>query len=82
MEPNEVEFMGEKELVEIVPNFNFDTIHLISGSIGPFKAGLPTKVPIWLAVSLKQQMKCRVIQQDWMEPNNLQEIVEQEKQSE
>ncbi|XP_017882488.1 probable DNA replication complex GINS protein PSF2 [Ceratina calcarata] len=81
MDPSEVEFFGEKELVTIVPNFNFDTIHLISGSVGPFRAGLPVKVPIWLAVNLKQQQKCRIIHQEWMDSESLNETKEQEKLS-
>lgn len=41
MEPCELEFIGENESIGIIPNFTLDTIHLISGSIGPFRAGLP-----------------------------------------
>ncbi|KAK9303624.1 hypothetical protein QLX08_004729 [Tetragonisca angustula] len=81
MDPCEVEFLSEKELVSIVPNFSFDTIHLISGSVGPFRAGLPVKVPIWLAVNLKQQQKCRIINQDWMDADSLNEAKEEEKLS-
>ncbi|XP_066596987.1 probable DNA replication complex GINS protein PSF2 [Prorops nasuta] len=81
MDPSEVEFLGEKELVTIIPNFNFDTIHLISGSIGPFRAGIPLKVPIWLAVNLKQQLKCRIISQEWMKIEELNEAKEDEKLS-
>ncbi|XP_016766826.1 DNA replication complex GINS protein PSF2 isoform X1 [Apis mellifera] len=81
MDPSEVEFLGEKELVTVVPNFSFDTIHLISGSVGPFRAGLPVKIPIWLAVNLKQQQKCRIINQDWMDAESLNEAKEEEKLS-
>lgn len=41
MEPCELEFIGENEMIGIIPNFTLDTIHLISGSIGPFRAGMP-----------------------------------------
>lgn len=42
MEPCELEFIGENETIGIIPNFTLDNpIHLISGSIGPFRAGLP-----------------------------------------
>lgn len=81
MEPCEIEFLGEKRLVSIVPNFNFDPIHLISGSVGPFRAGLPVRVPIWLAVNLKQRQKCRIVCPDWMEPENLEILKENEKLS-
>jgi GINS complex subunit 2 len=81
MDPSEIEFLGEKKLVSIVPNFNFDMIHLISGSVGPFRAGLPVKVPIWLAMCLKQKQKCRVINQEWMDLEGLNEKKETEKMS-
>lgn len=42
MEPCELEFIGENETIGIIPNFTLDSaVHLISGSIGPFRAGLP-----------------------------------------
>lgn len=34
MDPEELEFIGEKLTIGIIPNFNFDAIHLIVGSIG------------------------------------------------
>lgn len=41
MEPCELEFICENETIGIIPNFTDSPIHLISGSIGPFRAGLP-----------------------------------------
>lgn len=42
MEPCELEFIGENATIGIIPNFTLDSpIHLISGSVGPFRAGLP-----------------------------------------
>lgn len=81
MDPSKIEFLGEKQLVSIVPNFNLDIIYLISGSVGPFRAGLPVKVPIWLAVCLKQKQKCRIISQEWMNIESLNERKEIEKMS-
>lgn len=81
IEPSEIEFLAEKKLVSIVPNFTFGEIHLISGKIGPFKAGLPVKVPIWLAVDLKKQQKCRILPQEWMDVEKLNEVKDIEKQS-
>lgn len=81
MDPSKIEFLGEKQLVNIVPNFNLDVIYLISGSVGPFRAGLPVKVPIWLAVCLKQKQKCRIINQEWMNIESLNERKEMEKMS-
>ncbi|XP_034946216.1 probable DNA replication complex GINS protein PSF2 [Chelonus insularis] len=81
MDSNEIEFLGEAQQVKIVPNFNFGQIHLISGSVGPFRAGMPVIVPIWLAINLKQQQKCRIVCPNWMETENLQVLKENEKLS-
>lgn len=81
MDPNEIEFIGESRTISIIPNFNSGTIHLLSGSVGPFKAGTALNVPLWLAISLKQQQKCRIICPDWMELEKLDEIKENEKSS-
>lgn len=48
MDPIEVEFIGEDTTVGVIPNFSFEAIHLISGTIGPFRAGLCTWYPHWL----------------------------------
>lgn len=42
MDPCDLEFIGENESIGIIPNFTLDSaIHLISGSVGPFRAGMP-----------------------------------------
>lgn len=66
MDPSEVEFLAEKEMVTIIPNFSHDKFYLISGDIGPFNPGLPVDVPLWLAVNLKQRQKCRIQPPEWM----------------
>lgn len=79
MDPEEVEFVGEKVLVGVVPNFAFEPIHLISGTIGPFRAGMPVMVPLWLACHLRKQQKCRFVPPEWMETTVLEELKEEEK---
>ena len=37
MDPEELEFIGENVSIGIIPNFNFDAIHLIAGSVGKEK---------------------------------------------
>ncbi|XP_071446471.1 probable DNA replication complex GINS protein PSF2 [Hetaerina americana] len=81
MDPAEVEFLAEKQMVEIVPNFNFDRVYLISGEVGPFRAGLPVKVPIWMAVNLRQRQKCRILVPDWMDVEKLEQVKEEESAS-
>ena len=37
------------------------------GDLGPFSPGLPTSVPLWMACSLKQRQKCRILAPEWMD---------------
>lgn len=79
METCEVEFLAERELIGITPNFDLGVLHLISGDFGPFKAGLPAEVPLWVAINLRQRRKCRIIAPDWMNVEVLELIKEREK---
>lgn len=79
MDAEEIEFIGEKEEIGIIPNFNFQALHLISNSVGPFRAGLPMHVPLWLAIHLKRQQKCRIVPPTWMDREYLEELKETEK---
>lgn len=81
MDPYEVEFIGENRIISIIPNFTYDKIYLICGEFGPFRAGLPLNVPLWLAMMLKQKQKCRIVPPDWMELDTLENIKEEEKRS-
>lgn len=82
MEPSEIEFLAERTPVEIIPNFNhYGVIHLISGNVGPFRAGLPAVVPLWLGINLKRRNKCRILSPDWMDIDKLAEKKEEEKNS-
>ncbi|GJQ83352.1 hypothetical protein Trydic_g18137 [Trypoxylus dichotomus] len=77
----EVEFLAEKTRISIIPTFNSNAIHLISGDIGPFRASLPVNVPLWIAINLKQQQKCKILPPDWMDVEKLEELKEEEKVS-
>ncbi|XP_028142545.1 DNA replication complex GINS protein PSF2 [Diabrotica virgifera virgifera] len=81
MDPEEIEFLAEKEYITIIPTFNNAVIHLITGDVGPFRASIPTRVPLWMAVTLKQQQRCKIQPPDWMTVEKLEEIKEDEKQS-
>ncbi|KAM3961304.1 DNA replication complex GINS protein PSF2-like protein [Aphomia sociella] len=81
MDPYEIEFIGENRIISIIPNFSYDKIYLICGEFGPFRAGLPLNVPLWLAIMLKQKQKCRVVPPEWMEVDKLENIKEEEKRS-
>lgn len=81
MEPDEFEFLAENKLVEIIPNFNYKKIFLISGEVGPFRAAIPIKVPIWLAANLKSRQKCRIVAPEWMDVDYLEELKKNEMES-
>ncbi|CAH0406261.1 unnamed protein product [Chilo suppressalis] len=81
MDPYEIEFIGENRISSIIPNFTYDKIYLICGEFGPFRAGLPLNVPLWLAIMLKQKQKCRIVPPEWMDIDVLQNIKEEEKRS-
>ncbi|KAL4221382.1 DNA replication complex GINS protein PSF2 [Mactra antiquata] len=81
MDPSEVEFLAEKEMITVVPNFTLDTIYLIGGDIGPFTAGMPMEVPLWMAVNLKQRQKARIRPPEWMDVEKLQEKKQEETDS-
>ncbi|XP_048231333.1 DNA replication complex GINS protein PSF2 isoform X1 [Ricinus communis] len=87
--PEEVEFMAEDELVEIVPNLRMDSLNFISffdqvqwqGDYGPFYPQIATQVPLWLAVALKKRGKCTVRPPQWMSIENLTQVLEGERDS-
>ncbi|KAJ4872988.1 DNA replication complex GINS protein PSF2 [Raphanus sativus] len=64
--PQEVEFMAEDEMVEIVPNMNMDPLNFIAGDYGRFVPQIPTQVPLWLAVALKRRGKCTFRPPAWL----------------
>lgn len=61
------DFLAEDELFEIVPNFKADhVLKLITGNFGPFKPAIPLKVPLWMAINLLKQQKCKIILPEWI----------------
>lgn len=61
------DFLAEDELIEIVPNFKYENVlNLINGDFGPFAPAIPTKVPIWMALNLFRQQKCKINLPQWI----------------
>ena len=82
MDNDEVEFIAENEQIIIVPNFQYKTLHLIGGDIGPFEPSVPTTVPLWLAVHFRQRQKCRIECPSWINVEKLEELINAERESE
>uniref|UniRef100_A0A914WYX9 DNA replication complex GINS protein PSF2 n=1 Tax=Plectus sambesii TaxID=2011161 RepID=A0A914WYX9_9BILA len=74
----ECEFLAENVLLDIVPNFTDDVVHLICGDVGPFEASMVARVPAWLALYLKRRHKCRIVPPDWLTVNGIQEMINTE----
>lgn len=64
-------------MVEIVPSFDLnEEIPLLSFSaIGPLKAGILAKVPLWFALFLQQRTLCTISPPSWLTAENLSEII-------
>ncbi|KAG9510120.1 Serine/threonine-protein phosphatase 6 catalytic subunit, partial [Fragariocoptes setiger] len=61
------DFLAEDELVEIVPNFRYNQVlNLICGDFGPFQPSIPIRVPMWMALNLHRQQKCKIILPLWI----------------
>ncbi|XP_057980864.1 DNA replication complex GINS protein PSF2 isoform X2 [Malania oleifera] len=79
--PEEIEFIGEDEMVEIVPNMRMEPLNLICGDFGPFLPQIATQVPLWLAVALKKRGKCTIRPPRWMLVEKLTQVLEAERDS-
>ncbi|XP_049520924.1 DNA replication complex GINS protein PSF2 isoform X2 [Dermacentor silvarum] len=78
MECADAEFLAEKTLVSIIPTFSAEKLYLITGDVGPFAAGTPLSVPLWMALNLKQRQQCRILPPAWL----CKEFLEDKKQDE
>lgn len=78
----ELEFFAEDEIVTIVPNFSLPhnaTMECLGGEFGPFRPNMPLEVPLWMALALHRWKRCSVQAPDWMKPDNLQEVLDEER---
>ncbi|KAG8755006.1 DNA replication protein psf2 [Serendipita sp. 396] len=63
--PQELEYITGEIIVAIEPLFRMEKVRLVSGVYGPFRPPIKTRVPLWLAQSLKLKRKCRIVPPDW-----------------
>lgn len=80
MDPAEIEFLATDQRVSVVPNFNEGVLYLLEGDVGPFKAGLPLEIPLWVALSLRARRKCRVLQPSYLTADALEEVRDAERE--
>ncbi|CAK9297581.1 unnamed protein product [Gordionus sp. m RMFG-2023] len=80
-DPINIEFIAENEFIYINPNFQSPPFKLISCDIGEMTPGIPTSLPLWVAIHLKQRRKCSIIPPKWMDIDTLEELKMLEKEN-
>ena len=76
---SDLELFAEDEMIEIVSSVNMSKLRMISGEYGPFEPMERASVPLWLALVLKRNNKCRIVIPQWMSVENLQSTLERDK---
>ncbi|KAK8819805.1 hypothetical protein WA556_002791, partial [Blastocystis sp. ATCC 50177/Nand II] len=56
-----------------------EKLHMISGDFGPFEPMEQATVPLWLAIILKKNNKCRIVMPTWLSVNNLRIALEKDR---
>ncbi|WRT64096.1 uncharacterized protein IL334_001025 [Kwoniella shivajii] len=79
--PDELTFLAEEETVNIVPLFSMTKVRLLGGIYGPFVPPSATKVPLWLALSLKRKRKCRIVPPEWFSIDRIQALLKEEREN-
>eukprot|EP00903_Cladosiphon_okamuranus_P006410 g6274.t1 len=77
----ELEFIAEDQLIEIVPKFKHEKLHLIQGDFGPFVPQARAKVPLWLAITLKKRQKCQIVCPPFMSVGYLEHVLRREREN-
>ena len=78
--PDGLAFIAEEEvLIRISPKFSASKMEFMSGAYGPFTAGRPVKVPLWLALFLNSSQSCTLIPPKWLNTSSLRKRLEQER---
>ena len=65
-------FLAQDELITIIPNFSSDILKFTDNkTYGPFYAGSPLQIPLYLASALKKFKKCQIQAPIWMNKEEL-----------
>uniref|UniRef100_A0A7S3L587 DNA replication complex GINS protein PSF2 n=1 Tax=Amphora coffeiformis TaxID=265554 RepID=A0A7S3L587_9STRA len=71
-------FRSDDAVIEMIPQFALQqplVLHTSAKPVGPWQAGIPTKVPLWLACHLQTKRLCTVPTPAWLTVSNLSEIL-------
>ena len=74
-------FLAGDEMVRIVPSFELQEEELLTlnKKVGPWTAGIPTMVPLWLAILLRKRSLCRIELPHWMSIDSLKSVLTEER---
>ncbi|GMS87492.1 hypothetical protein PENTCL1PPCAC_9667, partial [Pristionchus entomophagus] len=75
MNVEQCEFLAGETHIKVKSRFTEGVVNLIAGDIGPFEAGMPCTVPLWLAIDLRRRHKCEIIPPEWMTAERLKELI-------
>ncbi|KAI9833544.1 MAG: DNA replication protein psf2 [Phylliscum demangeonii] len=76
--PAEVGFLGEMEMVTVIPRQRLEAIELLGGSTPPLQPPHRANLPLWLALLLKRQRRANIVPPPWLHPASLQAILHHE----
>lgn len=65
----------------IRPKFTHGAMIAITGTFGPFRSGVPTQVPLWLAMRLRSDSLCTVVPPHWMHEGRLAAMLDAERRN-
>mmetsp|Transcript_28778 Transcript_28778/g.59766 ORF Transcript_28778/g.59766 Transcript_28778/m.59766 type:complete len:316 (-) Transcript_28778:148-1095(-) len=73
-------FLAGDEPITIIPSFNHpEPIGLLSGQVGPFRAGMNVVVPLWLGTMLRRRKFAKIVPPPWMDVDLLKEVLKFER---
>ena len=83
---NQSSFCAETTMVTIVPSFNYSgSFPLLSSTrvanVGPFTAGIPSNVPLWIAKALYRRNFAQIEIPEWLSAEVLTDILREERES-
>jgi len=82
--PTDCHFLAENCLVRIIPKFSTrrnEEIELMCQTLPQFRAAHSTQVPLWTALSLKRQRKCKLEKPIWMDVENIENLNQEEQKT-
>lgn len=78
---SELTFLCGEEPLTIIPKRRIETLQLICGNISEMRAAIPAEVPFWLAMYLKKRDLCRIQIPPWMDVDNLENSLVEERRN-